>query len=883
MKQIRQWMMRLGGLFNRQRKDRELDEEIESHLQLHSEDNLRLGMSPQEARRQAMLELGGVESMKEAYRDQRGWPWLEMLWQDIRYGARQLRKNPGFTIVAVLTLVIGIAANTAIFSVVNALLLRPLPYADSDRLVMLSINSKGGDGGDTDFTTFVDWRERSRSFERMALITSWGGVMTGQGEPERVQGIRVSADYFSLLGVAPLLGRDFSPGEDRPDTRFVVMLSHALWKRRFNSDPNIIGKPIKVSDETFTVIGVMPPGFEDLVAANFYGPAQVWAPVGYDVTQPWACRTCRHLRAFARLKSGVTFAQAKAEMDAVMNLVVREHPESYAPDSGIAMIKLQDEFVGGMRRTLIVLLAAVGFVLLIACANVANLLLARANQRSREIALRLALGARPWRIVRQLLTESLMLSSLGAGLGLLLAMLGTELLVRLSPATMLKLQEAKTDGSVLGFTLLVSLVTGVLFGLLPALQASKSDVQLALKESGKSSPSVRQNRLRGFLVVTEIALSVVLMVGAGLLIRSFERILSVPTGFEPRNLLTMTVPATGARYAQDGQVAAFYRNVLDRVHTLPGVEAAGIVSVLPFSANYDNCGFFIEEKPLANPAERPSARRYGVSPDYLRAMGIPLLRGRQFNERDNANAPLVALISKTAAERNWPNEDPIGRRIRLGGPEDALRTIVGIVSDVCQQGLDDRPGMQAYVPHAQWIGSDMTLVVRTSVDPVSLTAAVRKEIRAVDASQPVYQIATMHQLISISVAQRRFTLLLVGVFAAVALFMTAIGIYGVVWYSVAQRKQEIGIRMALGAQRHEVVQLVLGQGLRLMLLGLASGVAEAFALTRVLEHLLFQTNTRDPLTFFLVTVTLCAAATIACWLPARRAVKVDPMEALRQE
>jgi putative ABC transport system permease protein len=431
--------------------------------------------------------------------------------------------------------------------------------------------------------------------------------------------------------------------------------------------------------------------------------------------------------------------------------------------------------------------------------------------------------------------------------------------------------------------LLVSLVTGVLFGLFPALQASKSDVQLALKESGRNSPSVRQNRLRGFLVVTEIALSVVLMVGAGLLIRSFERILSVPPGFEPRNLLTMTVPAAGARYGQDGQVAAFYRNVLDRVHTLPGVEAAGIVSVLPFSANYDNCGFFIEEKPLANPAERPSARRYGVSPDYLRAMGIPLLRGRQFNEQDNANAPLVALISKTAAERNWPNEDPIGKRIRLGGPEDALRTIVGIVSDVCQQGLDDRPGMQAYVPHAQWIGSDMTLVVRTSVDPASLTAAVRKEIRAVDASLPVYQIATMRQLISASVAQRRFTLLLLGVFAAVALFMAAIGIYGVISYSVAQRKQEIGIRMALGAQHHEVVQLVLGQGFRLMLLGLALGVAGAFALTRVLEHLLFQTNTRDPLTFVLVTVTLCAAATIACWLPARRATKVDPMVALRYE
>jgi predicted permease len=882
MKQIRQWVMRLGGLFNQQRKDRELDEEIESHLQLHIEDNLRLGMSPEEARRQALLGLGGVESMKEAYRDQRGLPWLEMFRQDIRYGARQLRKNPGFTTVAVLTLVLGIAANTAIFSVVNALLLRPLPYADSDRLVMLSVKGTDGEVGNADFTTFVDWQERSRSFERMALITSWGGVMTGQGEPERVEGLRVSADYFRLLGMAPMLGRDFKPEEDRPDTWFVVMLSHALWQRRFNSDPNIIGKPIKVSDQTFTVVGVMPPGFEDLLAANFYQPAQIWVPVGYDVTQPWACRTCRHLFAFARLKPGVAFEQAKVEMDTVMQVMMREHPESYA-HPGIAMITLQDKLVGEMRRTLLVLLAAVGFVLLIACANVANLLLARANQRSREIALRLALGARPWRIVRQLLTESLMLSTLGAGLGLLLAMLGTELLVRLSPATMLKLQGAKTDGRVLGFTLLVSLVTGVLFGLFPALQASKSDVQLTLKESGKSSPSVRQNRLRGLLVVTEIALALVLMVGAGLLIRSFARILSVTPGFEQRNLLTMLVPATGARYKQDEQVVAFYRNVLDRVRTLPGVEAAGIVSVLPFSANYDNCGFFIEEKPLANPAEAPSARRYGVSPDYLRAMGIPLLRGRQFNERDNANAPLVVLISKTAAERNWPNKDPIGKRIRLGGPEDALRTIVGIVSDVCQQGLDDRPRMQAYVPHAQWVGSDMTLVIRTSVDPVSLTAAVRKEIRAVDASLPVYQIATMRQLISASVAQRRFTLLLLGVFAAVALLMAAIGIYGIISYSVVQRKQEIGIRMALGAQRHEVVQLVLGQGFRLMLLGLALGVAGAFALTRVLEHLLFQTNTSDPLTFVLVIVTLCAAATIACWLPARRAAKVDPMVALRYE
>jgi putative ABC transport system permease protein len=880
MKSLRKWFLKFGGLFGRRGKDLDLDEELESHLQFHVDDNLRQGMSPAEARRRAILDLGGIESTREACRDERGWPWLEMLLQDLRYGARQLRRNPGFVAVAVFTLALGIGVNTAIFSVVNALLLRPLPYPDSRRLVMLSINDAGGDIGNSDFATFVDWRERNRSFERMALFTGWSGLMRGQGDPEMVGGVRVTADYFRLLGVPPMLGRDFKPEEDRPNASSVVMISHALWRRRFNSDPNIIGKPVIISDQTFTVVGVMPRGFEDLLAGNFYQPAEMWAPLGYDEADPSACRTCRHVFAAARLKPGVTLGEAKAEMDAVMNVMMHEHPESYShPD--IAMMRLQDKLVGGVRQTLLVLLVAVGFVLLIACANVANLLLARANQRGREMALRLALGARPWRIVRQLLTESLMLSTLGAGLGLLLAMWGTQLLVSLSPAMMLKLEDVKTDSRVLGFTLLASLVTGILFGLFPALQASKHDVQHALKESGKGSPSVRQNRLRGLLVVAEVALALVLMVGAGLLIRSFARILSVTPGFEQRNLLTVAAPTFGARYEQDEQVEAYYRNVIDRVRMLPGVDAAAMVSNLPFSGAYDNCGFHIEEKPLVNPAEAPSAERYVVSPDYLRAMGIPLLKGRQFDEHDNAKAPLVALINKTAADRNWPNENPIGKRISLG--DDNLRTIVGIVGDVRHTGLDDGPKMQAYEPRAQMSGFSMSLVARTSVDPDGLTAAVRNEIRAADPTLPVNEVVTMRQLISASVAERRFTLLLLGIFAGVALLMAAIGIYGIISYSVAQRKQEIGIRMALGAQRHEVVQLALGEGFRLVALGLAVGLAGAFALTRALQHMLYRTNTSDPLTLGLVSATLCAAAAIACWLPARRAARLDPMVALRQD
>jgi putative ABC transport system permease protein len=593
---------------------------------------------------------------------------MESLLQDLRYGARMLCKKLGFTLIAVITLALGIGANTAIFSVVNAVLLRPLPYRDSDRLAILSTNEeKEGVLGNTGYATFVDWRERSRSFERMVVIRSWSGVLTGQGEPEMIRGLRVSADYFKLLGVNPALGRDFRIEEDRPETRFVVVISHALWQRRLNSDPQAVGKQLILSDQPFTIIGVMPPSFTDLLAANFHEAAEVWAPVGYDIAQPFACRSCQHLKAIARLKPGVALEQVRVEMSAIMNVMAREHPTIYATPA-ISVARLQDQFTGAIRPALYLLLIAVGLVMLIACANVANLLLARASERAREMAIRVALGAGQWRIARQLLLESLLLSLAGAAAGLLLALWGTELLTRLSPAKMLQLQPVTTDARVLGFTLLMSLLTGLLFGLAPALQAARQDAQFALKESAKSSPGKRQRRLRESFVVAEIVFALALLIGAGLLIRSFTHVLDTKPGFEPRNLLTMLVPAASAKkYGDTAQVSAFYVEAIKRIEVLPGVEAAGIVNNLPFGGDMDMYGFHVEEKPLSNPAEAPSAERYGISPNYLRAMGIPLLRGRGFTEQDNANAPLVTLINRTAAQRIWPNEDPLGNRVRLGG------------------------------------------------------------------------------------------------------------------------------------------------------------------------------------------------------------------------
>jgi putative ABC transport system permease protein len=806
---------------------------------------------------------------------------MQELAQDIRYGFRMLRTRPGFTAIAVIALALGIGANTAIFSMINSVLLRPLPYPEPGRLVMLEENGKDGKSSNTSYATTKDWSERSQSFENISAVRDWSITLTGEGEPEMLHGMRVSSNYFGLLAVKPALGREFLPEEDSPATRRVVILSHGLWERRFGADTQIAGKPISLGGQTFTVAGVMPRGFEDLVAARLFQKADLWAPLGYDASLPWACRTCRHIQAVARLKPGVSIEQAGAEMNGISGTLVQEHPHDYAM-AGVTIIPLLDKFVGAVRPALYVLLGAVGLVLLIACANVGNLLLARATQRQKEIAIRSALGARRGRIIRQLLTESLLLSAGGTVVGLILVWWGMELLIALSPTDILRLNEVNVDVRVLGFTLALSLLTGIIFGLAPALQASKIDLNTALKEGARGSTGAG-HRMRNLLAVSEIALALVLLVGAGLLVRSFLRVLDVTPGFEAANLVTMNVSANGTRYADDAKVRAFYDEVLQRVAALPGVEAAAVVSNLPLGGNMDQYGFHVEEKPMANPEDAPSAERYVVSPDYLRAMRIPLLAGREFSERDGPTAPLVVLISESTARSIWPNEDPIGKRVRMGGPNGPLRTIVGITGDVTHTGLDTPPGLEAYVPEAQWTSSDMLLVVRTPTDPKPLLETVRNQIWTVDKELPIYRVATMDQLVSASVAQRRFTLVLLSMMALLAATLAALGIYSVMSYSVTQRTQEIGIRMALGAKSSDVLRLVVGQGMLLALGGIVVGLAAAAALTRLMSALLFGISVTDPVTFAAIAVALAVVALGACLVPARRATKLDPMIALRYE
>ncbi|MDP8981236.1 MAG: ABC transporter permease [Acidobacteriota bacterium] len=885
MRQLRAALLRLGGLFRKDRRDQDLAAEMDSHLEMHIEDNLRRGMTPQEARRQALIKLGGIQPAKEIYRDRRGVPALETTVQDLRHGARSLRKNLAFSLVAVITLALGVGANTAIFSVVKAVLLNQLPYRQPDRLVALGEADSGDKRPETiGYATAYDWRRLSRSFESMSLYRDGIGAIVERGEAELLPGLRVNYNFFDTLGIRMQLGRAFLPEEDRPDRRYEIILSHGLWMRRFGGDSAILGRVLRLNERSYTVVGVLPPGFHTLEIPGAGGTPEIFTPLGYDLSQPFACRDCQHLRFIARMKPGVPASQAHAELNAIMASLVQQYPASYPPGATVAFEPLQDYLVGRVSMALWVLLGAVGFVLLIACANVANLMLARATRRTKEIALRAALGAGRRRLIRQLLTESLVLSLVGGIAGILLAWLGTSVLASLGPKEIPRVNEIHMDPIVFLFGLAASILTGVLFGLAPAMRFSRVDLNDALKDLGKATESRSGFGLRNVLVTAELAIAFVLVVGAGLLAKSFVRLVNVNPGFDPHNVLTLKTYVYGARYKKGEVELAYYDRALQRLRSMPGIESAGMTSNLPL-ADSDRYGFHIRDRHLRNPSDAPSVDLYAVSPEYLHVMKIPLLRGRRFSDQDGPSAPKVALISDACARQIFPNEDPIGKQIQLGGRDDdkPWTTIVGVTGDVRQYGLDRPPEMAAYIVQSQNLTFVYSLVARTTVDPLSLEGAARAAFLAADPTLPLFRVQPMESYVASSLAQRSFTLALLGLFGGLALALAAVGIYGLISYSVTLRTREMGIRIAFGAERSDVLGMVLRQGLTLIGFGLAAGFLASLALTRLLASLLFEVRPTDLTTSAAVAVMLAAVALLASYLPARRAAGVDPMVALRYE
>jgi putative ABC transport system permease protein len=816
---------------------------------------------------------------------------IDTLVQDLKFGLRSLVKNPGFTAVAVLALALGIGANSAIFSVVNAILLRPLPYPQPDRLMSVWQNNSVH-GWHKDVITpadFVDFRREARSFESMATYFGRGFNLRSGVTAERVRGADVSLDFFRVLRMVPATGRGFTTQDETGGSGRIAVIGHALWERRFGADPRAVGRSITLNSESVTIVGIAPPGFrypdqaEIWTLAKNVVPSNPFVPVATDIK---GVRGMHYLYCIARLAEGSGREQAQAELDTIAARLEKQYPASNA-NTGVEIIPLHESIVGDVRPALIVFLGAVGLVLLIACANVANMSLARAAARRREVAVRTALGATRLRLVRQCLTESLLLSSLGGAAGLLLAMWGTDLLVALGPETLPGGPAISVDTRVLGFTLLLSVLTGVLFGLVPALQASAAEPQESLREGGRGSTAGPRARvLRRALVVSEMAIALVLLAGAGLLVKSFLRLQHIDPGLSVDRVLTLRLSLPDVRYAETPQQIHYYDELLRRAAGLPGVGAAAVTSDLPLGGSDSVLNFSIEGRPDAKRGEEPESGFHQVSPDYFRALGIPLLRGRSFDARDLQKAPGVVVISETMARRYWPGEDPMGRRLSFGTSDKGelyWMTVVGIAADVLQKGLHTAPRAEAYVSHMQWPSRYSTLIVRSGLDPAGLEAAVRREALAVDPDIPLYEVKTMREVLDGSLASRRFDMALLALFAALAVLLAAVGLYGTMAYMVTQRTHEIGIRMALGARSRDVLRLVVGQGMALTLAGVTLGVLGALALTRVLSTLLVGVAATDPWTFGAVAALLSAVAFVACYLPARRAARVDPLIALRCE
>lgn len=802
---------------------------------------------------------------------------MQTIWQDMKYGVRMLIKHPGFTVVAVLTLALGIGANSAIFSVVNAVLLRPLQFKEPDRLVKLwETLPQQGLTGSVSAPNFLDWREQNQVFTELSAYETANFSLQGKDQPERVLGVSTTAGFFDVISTPPQLGRTFQAGEDQAGRNLVAVISDRLWQRNFGADPEIVGKSITLGGESFNVIGVMPPGFEFPSATT-----DVWTPLVFSKEQ-LAERGNHSLRVIGRLKADATLQQAQEQMSAIARRIAQQYPDNQA-GRDIKLIRLQEETVQNVRPALLILLGAVGFVLLIACTNVANLLLARAATRRREIAIRTALGAGRARLVRQFLTESLLLSLMGGALGLIVGKWGVDALVALASGFLPRASEIGLDARVLGFTLLLSMMTAIVFGLAPALQISKTDVQEALKEGGSSGSSPRGNWLRSLLAVAEIAAALMLLVGAGLLIRSFMRLQQVNTGLRPQNVLTMKITLPEAKYKTKESAITFHDQVLGRVSALPGVETAGMINILPIQQYGWNGHIRVEGIPQNDPPLLVEYRT--ASTDYFRTLGIPLVQGRLFNTGDTATATQVVVVNQTFVRQLLAGQDPIGKRINNGDNEVNWMTITGVVGDVRQSGLSRPTRPELFIPYTQPQGNSqsMSLVVRAASDPTTLANAIRREVLAVDPNQPIYDIQTMETVIGKSVSNQRLNMLLMGIFAALAMTLALVGIYSVMSYMVTQHTREIGIRIALGAQTGHILKLVLGQGLLLTFIGVGLGLLGAYGLTRLMASLLYEVKSTDPVTFLAVSLLLVAVALLACYLPARRASRVDPMVALRYE
>ena len=874
-------LYRLRALFRRNSVEAELDDELRAHLEHQVEKYVQSGMSPEKAERRARLEFGGLDQVKEECRDSWGVRIITEFGQDVRYGLRQFRRNPGFTAVAVITLALGIGANTAVFSVVRAVLLSRLPYSDPDRLVCITDVFPGVLPSSLDNLVadpdYLHWRDQNQVFQSVAAYGQLRGLnLGGKDELDRIDATEVTWDFFPMLGIRPALGRSFLPEEDRPGGPPVVILSHALWQRRFRSDPKLVGKMITLNEKGYTVIGIMPESFH--FPAD-WGP-ELFVPLGIAPNLNWDSPSFSAVYVIARLKPGVKLSRAMSDLVTINRRSDKALPSPFSPQmhdkSRVGVVTLHEHLLGDVRPLLLILLGAVGFVLLLACANVANLQLARAATREKEFAVRAAIGAGRWRLARQLLVESFALAALGGAAGLILGAGGVALFRHLRPPNIPGLTTVGLDRWVFAFIAAITAFAGVAFGLAPVFVASGLNLDETLKESGqRTTTGGAAQRLRALLMVSEVALALILLTGAGLLVRSFVRLTSVDPGFDPQHLLTERVMLPLEKYPNPAQWTPFFQSVLDRVAGLPGVESVAAAESPPLTNDCIQAGGEVEG--------RPGWQYIGdciISPSYFHTLRIPLISGRDFTPDDAGSASGAVIVNEIFARRFFGNKDPVGRRIRLGGPQGNWCSIVGVVRSARHLPLTTEPSAEVFTCGVFW---SMTLIVRTTSDPASLAAAVRSKVQEVDPNQPVYDVATMEQRFSQAVAPQRFNALVMAIFAGMAVILAGVGVYGVMAYSVTRRTHEIGIRRALGAQRQDVIGLVLRRGAALVLVGITLSLAGALALTRFLSNLLYGVTFRDPLTFVAVSLILTGVALMASYIPALRATKVDPMVALRHE